>query len=212
MTFTARLPGAESLRALAFGLLLAAGTPASGEVPPGTPPASRTPSGKAAEPAPKAAAPAPLGLPLGEATVSDLKARIPNVQRLGTSRITRGPVYRARGSALPVPGFREATFVFDRDGRLAAVDLRYRKAMDGSRFRELVGLLAEKYELKSKEDPFVGTRRAELLAGTTQIVVIEPHLSFEGTVLYETLGYVAATLESLVREQEEKSKRLREGL
>ena len=194
-----------------IALALAAAAPTSGGAPAGD--ASGTGAqGKAAgsEERPPAA---PFGLVLGEATEADLKARIPGVIRSGVDRFTGGPRYSAAGRELPAPGFRQAVFSFDQKGRLAAVILRYRKRGNGERFRELVRILSEKYELKRKVDPPVGDRRAEFVGGKATLVhVDEPHLSFEGTVLYQTFGYLMAGFEAMERAEKQRQKRLRDNL
>ncbi len=123
--------------------------------------------------------PAPFGLEIGKSTWKEAEQRY-RIERKGINKYTLGPVFKMPPDQVHFEGLRDITLIYWPDGRLAGVLL----TMGKFRFDEVVDMLAEKYQLVSRQRPFVGNASAEFRDGDTKIVVDAPHLSFDMTVVY----------------------------
>ena len=134
--------------------------------------------------------PAPFGLTLGLATVDDLKAKWPKSSGLvekGINKYTNGPRFYGPGEGAGIEGLKEATFIFNRDKKLAVVILEgFPKGTDNAGTRKMAETLASKYKVVKKNIRALGDSSAEFHAGNTTITLNAPHLSFTFTVTYLT--------------------------
>lgn len=121
--------------------------------------------------------PAPFGLEIGKVTIKDVKEKY-GVQRTGINKYSGGEMYDLSG--VEFDGLKEVTVIFGKDGRLLAVLTTFSKR----KFDSLLNGLSKKYQLVSRQVPFVGDKSAKLIDGDTEITLIAPHLSFEMKMNY----------------------------
>lgn len=126
-----------------------------------------------------AADPAPFGLEIGKATIKDVKAKY-SAQKTGFNKYSNGEMYDLDVSGINFDGLQEATVIFSQDGKLLAVLTKLPK----SKFDYLLNGLSGKYQLVSKQIPFVGNKSAKLVDGNTEITLDAPHMSFQMDMNY----------------------------
>lgn len=134
---------------------------------------------------------APLGLEIGVASLSQVRAKIGAQTRLqdaGSNAYSRGKMLKGGGDGLGIEGLQEITFIFDAQDKLDAVLMR----MSKDRFKEVYAFLKGKYKVKSERIPFVGDSYARLAQGDSVVELEAPHLSFEMDVRYLSNKLMAA--------------------
>jgi hypothetical protein len=123
--------------------------------------------------------PAPFGLELGKATIADVTAKY-RANRTGFNSYTDGDQYELDASGIPVDGLKSAVVIFNGDGKLVAV----LSAMSKHKFDSVLTGLSGKYQVTSKDVPFVGDKKVELVDGDTLIFLQAPHLGFNMSLNY----------------------------
>ena len=143
--------------------------------------------------------PAPFGLEIGKATIKDVKAKY-SAQKTGISKYSGGEMYDISG--INFDGLQKATVIFSREGKLLAV----LTTMPKSKFDSLLSALSNKYQLVSKQIPFVGNKSAKLVDGNTEITLNAPHLSFQMEMNYINKDFWKAYKAQSNKEREQKKK------
>lgn len=143
--------------------------------------------------------PAPFGLEIGKATIKDVKAKY-SAQKTGISKYSGGEMYDISG--INFDGLQKATVIFSREGKLLAV----LTTMPKSKFDSLLSSLSNKYQLVSKQIPFVGNKSAKLVDGNTEITLDAPHLSFQMEMNYINKDLWKAYKAQSNKEREQKKK------
>ena len=122
--------------------------------------------------------PAPFGLEIGVAASAEAHERA-DIRLRGRNRYGHEH-YAIEPSTPGVPGLKEATAIFDRNGTLVAVLTVYAR----DRFESLYDGLREKYDLVAEEMPSEGTRSARFVDGNTTIDLEAMHLGFTLSLHY----------------------------
>ena len=125
------------------------------------------------------AEPAPFGLEIGKSTIKDVKAKY-GVQKTGINRYSNGEMYDLDVSDINFDGLQKVTVIFSTEGKLLAVLTTLPK----NKFDYILSGLSNKYQLVSKNIPFVGNKSAKLIDGNTEITLDAPHLSFQMNMNY----------------------------
>ena len=149
---------------------------------------SLLPAGAAAE----KTAPSPLGFTVGQAALAEVKkglAKKAEVLDAGLNHYTHGQMLEVKGEGLGMRRLKRARFVFDKDKRLVAVLMHLHKGAMQTGFDETYAHLAAKYQLVSKQVPFVGNREARFRQGDVSIILESPHLGFEMSLVYMTRAF-----------------------
>lgn len=126
---------------------------------------------------------APFGVPIGVATLKEVRASLgpkTTLKHAGTNKWSGGPMLSSDGRGLGIDGLQEATFVFNPQEKLVGVLLTLPK----HRYADITSYLKQKYQLVDEATPFVGDRFATFREGPVTITAAAPHLSFEMTVNY----------------------------
>jgi hypothetical protein len=133
---------------------------------------------------------APLGLEVGIASLEQVKARVGNshLAQTGINAYSDGPMLESNGEGLDIEGLQKILFIFDAKNKLAGVVM----TMADHRFDDVYQFLAGKYQVKTKQIPFVGDRYVRLAQGASLVEISDPHMSFEMEVRYLTNGLQAA--------------------
>ena len=116
---------------------------------------------------------APYEMEIGVMTEAELKDKYPVVDQ-GISDWVGGPVYTIDPEHLNATGIDQATVILNREFIVVAVILDLPK----SSFERYHSYTAEKYNLISKDLPFVGDQKAYYSDGTSQIWLEAPHMGF----------------------------------
>ena len=129
------------------------------------------------------------------------------VQNNGTNTWTDGPSLRVEGGDYGIEGLRSVEYIFDSSNKLTAVIM----VLGKHRFGDIVDVLAGKYKMTKKVQPFVGNQYVRFSTPDGLIEVDAPHLSFEMDVSYMTTAFHKAWTEGVkAREsqqrQQEKAK------
>jgi hypothetical protein len=149
----------------------------------------------------------PLGLPIGVATLKQVKAKYPSrdLKQTGANAYSNGPMFKLNGKGLQIEGLQAVLFIFDKNKILTAVQLTLHR----DRFDVIMGHLQRKYALVNKTVPFVGNKAARFAHGDSVIELNAPHLSFQMTATYMTKTFEKAFRAGAKRKQEQR--RQREG-
>ncbi len=147
-----------------------------------------------------AADPAPFGLEIGKATFKDVKAKY-SVQVTGINKYTRGLMYKLSG--IDFEGLQKATAIFNQDDTLLAILTTLPK----NKFNYLLNSLNNKYQLVSKNIPFVGNKSAKFIDGNTEITLDAPHMSFQMEMNYINKDLLKLYKTESNNEQQQKKKR-----
>lgn len=115
--------------------------------------------------------PTPFGLEIGKATLKEVKSKY-NARKSGINKYSGGEMYELSG--IDFDGLQNVEAIFSKDGRLLALLTTLPK----EKFNYLLDSLAKKYQLMSKNTPFVGNKIAKLTDGNTEITLEAPHMSF----------------------------------
>jgi len=83
-------------------------------------------------------------------------------------------------SGIDFDGVQNVTAIFSKDGKLLALLATLPK----EKFDYLLNSLNKKYQLVSKDVPFVGNKSAKLIDGNTEITLDAPHMSFQMNMNY----------------------------
>lgn len=154
--------------------------------------------------------PKPLGIPLG-ASVEEAAAALGGVpmQESGASKFTGGPVFTAPGNDLGVVGLSEVLLIFDKERRLAALQMTMAAGdMNKNGYDRVLAYLKQQYPLKSNQNPFVGDKLAVFETKGARIELSAPHLSFDMLVTYMTKQFHRKILE--VNQAEGRTRQQRE--
>lgn len=143
--------------------------------------------------------PSPFGLEIGKATIKDAKAKY-SAQKTGINKYSGGEMYDLSG--IDFDGLQKATVIFSTDGKLLAVLTTLPK----SKFDSLLSGLSSKYQLVSKNIPFVGNKSAKLVDGNTEITLDAPHMSFQMEMNYSNKDLWKSYMAQSNKEQEQKKK------
>ena len=123
--------------------------------------------------------PTVFGMELGKMTEKELKSKY-TVNHTGTNKYSNGNMYSVPVSSINFDGLKEVTTIFSKDGKLIAVLTTLPK----SKFDYLNKALTGKYKLVSKQNPFVGNKKATYRNGATEISLDAPHMSFDMSMNY----------------------------
>lgn len=148
---------------------------------------------------------APFGLPIGIATVKDVRNALSSKTRLednGFNKWSNGPMIKADGVGLEIEGLREAVFIFNAQEKLVGVILDLPK----DRYDSIKSYLKSKYQLVSDQAPFVGNQVATFSEGPVTITADAPHMSFEMSVRYIHSELQSAIKKGSQQERQQKEK------
>jgi len=132
----------------------------------------------------------PLGVEIGVATQSEVRAKLGKATSLadgGVNKFTDGRMLVGDGKGLDVDGLSKIVFIFDQREVLQGVLMTLEK-----NFKPTYEMLRKKYTLVSKQIPFVGDSSAKFSQGSSFIMLDAPHLSFEMTLSYVSQSLHAA--------------------
>lgn len=148
-----------------------------------------------------------LGFTIGKATLAQVKTGL--AQRgiraeESTNAWSNGPQLEAHDT-FGIDGVKSASFIFEPDGTLAAIDVDIAKSEDlqNQRFDGLVKMLSKKYTLDSKVRPFVGDARARFHSGPVQIELEAPHMSFDMDLTYASSAFLNTMHAKQARQKQE---------
>ena len=123
--------------------------------------------------------PAPFGFELGKATYNEVVAKYTPKQR-GTNEYSQGKSIAIPKGDFELDGLQgDVVFTFDANDNLVAVV----KTLHKNKFDDIFSSL-QKYNLVSKDIPFVGNKSAKFKDGTCEIILDAPHLSFQMELIY----------------------------
>lgn len=146
--------------------------------------------------------PAPFGLEIGK-TTPDMLQKEYRAEQIGINQYSSGPMYSVSPSEVGFEGLKELTLIFSRDHRLHGVLATLPK----NRFDRLYEMLRGKYQLVSKDIPFVGSKSVEFRDGQTEVRLNAPHMSFEMTMHYLHEDLLASFERQRTKEQQAKRQR-----
>lgn len=132
--------------------------------------------------------PKPLGVPLG-ATVEQAQAALADspMTETGISKFTDGPIFTMSGAGLEVQDLQRVTLIFDKERRLAALDMTLGAGGFGKPgYDRVLSYLKSQYPLKSNDNPRVGNKFAVFETKDARIELASPHMDFDMTVTYMT--------------------------
>lgn len=124
-----------------------------------------------------------LGVEIGVAKLDQIQQDLvkkTKVENVGINKYSGGAMLKTDGSAQSIEGLTEVLYVFDENGKLAAVLMD----MDKTRFNTVYQFLSSKYKVASQQRPFVGNQFARFSAGDTTIEMDAPHMGFNMVVRY----------------------------
>lgn len=143
--------------------------------------------------------PAPFGLEIGKATIKEVTSKY-HAQKAGINKYSGGEMYDLSG--INFDGLQHVTAIFSKDGKLLAL----LSTLPKSKFDHLLNTLGDKYQLVSKNIPFVGDKTAKLVDGNTEIILDAPHMSFKMEMNYITKDLLAAYNIQSNHEEKQKNK------
>jgi hypothetical protein len=148
----------------------------------------------------------PYGLELGAATSTQVKERFKGnqVSEAGISAVTGGPMLMFDSPNFGPEGLQSALFVFDKQDRLAAIQMTLPKEFAGKNVNAIADQLATKYAQKARNLPSVGNGTARYERGNSVVLVDAPNMSFEFTVSYMTLDFQRRMVENKQKERLQK--------
>ncbi|MGC9386264.1 MAG: hypothetical protein ACP5D0_04925 [Hydrogenovibrio sp.] len=153
---------------------------------------------------PAVADPAPFGLEVGQATISQMQEKY-TARETGINSYSHGKMYELPTRQLGVSELKEATAIFDVQGKLVAILLTLPK----HKFDSTLSALKQKYRLIEQQIPFVGNKKAVLKDGDTEITLTAPHMSFEMELNYINNDFYQAYLKK--SREEKAAKRAQEA-
>lgn len=143
--------------------------------------------------------PSPLGLEMGKATIEQAKKAF-KTEYKGMNKYSFGDMYSVSGAQTGIEGASDATLIFNLNGILVGVLLELPK----HRFDSLYNALSQKYQVSSREIPFVGNKKVVMHDGNTEITLNAPHMSFEMSLHYLDKGFYQSYREQNAKEQQAK--------
>jgi len=126
---------------------------------------------------------APFGLPVGSATLQDVKQTLgpkTKLENAGLNKWSHGPMLKSNGAGLGIESLQSAYFIFSPQEKLIGVLLTLPK----ERYASVKNSLRSKYKLISAQEPFVGNQLARFRDGEITIEASAPHMSFEMELTY----------------------------
>lgn len=128
---------------------------------------------------------APLGLEVGFANISGVRATIGSITELqdqGTNQFSGGSMLRSDGAGLGVDGLSNLVLIFDKADVLVGVIMTLPKAPT-----DMLKKLSTKYSVADNRiDSFMDNGYARLTKGDSLVEIDAPHLSFTMEVRYLT--------------------------
>ena len=121
--------------------------------------------------------PVPFGLEIGKATIKEVASKY-SVQKTGINKYSGGEMYELSG--VKFDGLQNVTAIFSKDGKLLAL----LATLPQNKFDYLFNSLSDKYQLVSKNIPFVGDKSVKMVDGNTEITLEAPHMSFQMQMNY----------------------------
>ena len=109
-------------------------------------------------------------------------------------------------------GLQSALFVFDAQGRLAAVQMTMPKDFGGKNVNAIANQLGAKYTQKKRNIPPVGNASARYVRGKSVVTIDAPHMSFAFTVSYMTDAFEQAMVAREDAERQRKADRTKQSL
>ncbi|MDR2638712.1 MAG: hypothetical protein LBC09_02610 [Helicobacteraceae bacterium] len=149
--------------------------------------------------------PSPLGLQIGAATIADAKAKY-RLKSVGVNRYSEGEQFNIELGSVNMDNVKEASIIFDKNGKLAYVGLEF----TGDKFNSLYESLSGKYTTRSKQIPFVGNKSAVFSAGGSEIRLSKPHMSFD-TSLHYGATWLWEKFENAVHQEQNAKKKAEES-
>lgn len=138
---------------------------------------------------------APFGLPIGKATLADVRKELSSKgQRyhLEKNEWTQGPELTVYGDGLGIEGMERVFFIFDSQEKLLDVKID----LDKSRYYAMKAHLEDKYKKISEEKPkewgFSDSETTTFRSGPIAIIAKSPRMSFECSVEYIHDEYAVA--------------------
>jgi hypothetical protein len=145
--------------------------------------------------------PSALGLEIGKATIADAKAKY-RLESKGINNLSEGEYFLVELSDIKLDNVIEASIVFDKSGKLAAVGIIF----SGDRFDSLYKSLSEQYALQNDQTEFQGVKSAIFVAGNSKIILAKWH-TFERKNTFTNLHYGTNQhldkIENAIRQQQD---------
>ncbi|WP_042697339.1 hypothetical protein [Azospirillum sp. B506] len=152
--------------------------------------------------------PKPLGVPLG-AGVSDVKAAFAGkfLEEVGENRFTNGPMFATSGTGFDVEDLNKVLLIFDRQERLAALQMTMGTGGFGKpAYDRVLGYLKSQYPVISSINPRVGDKKAVFEIKNARIKIDAPHMSFDMTVTYMAKSFHKSFTDTISSEKSAKRK------
>lgn len=143
--------------------------------------------------------PAPFGLEIGQATVEQMKKKYTATYK-GVNKYSGGKMFDLPTAELGVSGLKEATAIFDQEGKLVAVLLTLPKR----KFDSMHQSLSNKYRVTRRDIPFVGNKEVVYKDGATEVTLSAPHMSFDMSLNYINNAFYKSYLNKSRAEEAEK--------
>lgn len=122
----------------------------------------------------QAHAASPFGMEIGVMSEAKLKEDF-KVTHTGVSSWTDGAIYDISTPQLDFQGLQKATAIFNENQVLVGLLLNFPK----NKFDALEGYVADNFELKARNIPFVGDKSATYFEADTEVRLAAPHMGFE---------------------------------
>ncbi|HYG87219.1 MAG TPA: hypothetical protein VD978_13255 [Azospirillum sp.] len=151
--------------------------------------------------------PKPLGIPLG-ATVDEAQAVLADspMSETGISTYTKGPIFTVSGVGLNVQDLQQVTLIFDKERRLAALQMTMSAGGFGKPgYDRVLGYLKSQYPLKSNANPSVGNKFSLFETKDARVELDAPHMSFDMTVTYMTKAFHRVFIQTTNAEKKAKN-------
>lgn len=129
-----------------------------------------------------------FGMTLGKTTLDDFRKEYPSAVKKEVTELTDEVIYSVPVNELNFDGLKSDHFVFSQDNKLTAIILE----IDKRRFDKIHALLSKKYNVSTKDIPFVGDKFVKYKSGEDVIGLNSPHLSFEMTLVYAERKFMDA--------------------
>lgn len=145
-----------------------------------------------------------FGMHLGITTEGQL-SEMYEVHSEGINKYTKGNMYSIPVKEIDFSGLQKIIVVFDEGKVLVGVFASFHK----NKFDYLNSALSNKYQLVSKEIPFVGNKRAKYKDGNTEIELNSPHMNFSMSMEYLQSDFIRAI--NRISSSDRKQKKNREA-
>lgn len=154
-----------------------------------------------------------FGLNINQALFPEVKNKIieqcGSIEEKGINIYSNGKMISAP-CGMGIENAQNVLFVFTSEDKLTATAITYSKS--NTSFNEFFNIMKNKYILTSKENPFVGNKKANFKSGNIFISIEEFHMDFSGSILYASDDFLKALNTALENKKKNKQKNTESAL